>query len=272
MACKVVLITNLIAPYKVPLLSSLAREQDINLRVVCLARGQSNREWRLSKNSFEFDYSFLPGWNTFIRKYELPIHINWGVFGDLRRQRPDVVIVTGYNTLAFWQAALYSRLFRKPYILWNETTLLSTSQIRGPVGRMKRLFIRGADQCFAAGTKAAEYLDAFGASSERIHMVPNTVDVDWFRDEVYRERNSKNFVECRANYPNYLFLYTGQMIERKGVKIILEALKRADDPEMGLLVVGSGPQEDELKELCRQYKLKNVYFEGLHIHHVASSS
>lgn len=56
------------------------------------------------------------------------------------------------------------------------------------------------------------------------------------------------------------FLYFGRLSYEKGVRTLLEAFK--DLPECTLKVVGTGPKEDGLKELVRNYGMKNVGFLG----------
>jgi len=90
----------------------------------------------------------------------------------------------------------------------------------------------------------------------------NTVDMDWYRKKVSEVRGTASFDRERAKYPEFLVLYIGQLIERKGVRQLLKALDKLRDSEIGLLIVGSGPQEQELREFCRVQNLQNVFFEG----------
>jgi len=57
-------------------------------------------------------------------------------------------------------------------------------------------------------------------------------------------------------------LYVGQLVERKGVIQLLKVLDKLRDSEIGLLIIGSGPQEVKLREFCLVQNLHNVFFEG----------
>ena len=62
-----------------------------------------------------------------------------------------------------------------------------------------------------------------------------------------------------------MLLHVGQLIKRKGVLQVLKALEYLqDNKEIGLLIVGSGPQESSLRDFCKEKKLNNVFFEGFH--------
>ncbi len=255
------IITNIISPYRIPLFNYLHDHKSFDLKVMALAEREANREWQIVKEQIKFDYQVLPGFHKFIWSREIPLHLNWGLWRELRCYNPDVVITSGYDTLAYWEAFLYCKAFKKKYILWNGTTLLSVGTTKGLIGKVKRWIIKGADQYITYGTKAAEYLEYMGASKERIHVGVNTVDMDWFRQRVRELRGKQAFQEERAKYPHFLMLYVGQLIKRKGILQVLKALSKLHELDIGLLIVGSGPQE-ELKQFCQNQGLENVYFEG----------
>ena len=258
----VLLITNIISPYRIPLFNYLYSQSGVRLNVIALAEKEENREWQIAKEQIAFDYRILHGFHKFIWSRELPIHLNWGLWRTLRQYKPDVVITSGYDALAYWEAFLYCKIFDKKYILWNGTTLLSTGKTDGFIGQMKRIIIGGADRYISYGTKAAEYLVHMGAPKGRIHVGVNTVDMDWFRGKAKAFRQDEGFQRERAKYPIFLMLYVGQLIERKGVLKALETLKQLRNLNNGLLIVGSGPQEKELEQFCHDQGLENVYFEG----------
>ena len=259
---RTLLITNMISPYRIPLYNCIDRTMDGSFRVVALAEREANREWQIEEEQIKFDYRVLPGFHKFIWSREIPIHLNWGLWRELRRYNPDVVITSGYDALAYWEAFLYCKLRKKEYVLWNGTTLLSVGSTAGLIGRMKRVIIEGADRYVTYGTKAAEYLEFMGAPKECIHVGVNTVDMEWYRRKLNEVRGAESFERERSKYPDFLVLYVGQLIERKGVKQLLEVMDSLDDPDIGLLIVGGGPQEEKLERFCQAQGLKSVYFEG----------
>ena len=261
---KVMLITNIISPYRIPLFNSIAGKGVVNFKVVALAEKEENRKWEILKDKIKFDYWVLPGWHSFIRrnKREVAIHINKGVIRILRKYNPDIIITSGYDSLAYWQAFLYCKLRRKKFILWNGTTLLSAGSTRGLRGLLKRIIIKGADRYIAYGTKAKEYLEYLGAKAENIYISTNTVDMEYFQSKVVEYRNKDSFIKERKKYPKYLLLYVGQLIRRKGIIQVLKALDNLSDSEVGLIITGSGPEGNILKEFCKENNIKNVFFEG----------
>ena len=273
---KALLLTNIISPYRLPLFNAISEKVNIHFKVVALAEREKNREWELSENKIKFEYQILHGWHWFIwgKKREVAIHINKGITKMLRKHNPDVVITSGYDSLAYWQAYLYCKLYRKKFILWNGTTLLSAGSIRGIRALLKRIIVRGADRYIAYGTKAKEYLEYFGAEGGKIYIATNTVDMESFRCRVEEYSKKDSFKKERKKYPKYLILYVGQLIKRKGIIQVLKALdilenKEIFDPNDVEEIIGSikGAKEniedikehrnDISKNACRAFSIEN---------------
>lgn len=79
------------------------------------------------------------------------------------------------------------------------------------------------------------------------HVLYNFV----FRDKEAYKRSAD---EAYRSY----YLYFGRLSYEKGVLTLIEAFETC--PELQLLVLGSGPLEDELKQYVKQHELKNVSF------------
>jgi glycosyltransferase involved in cell wall biosynthesis len=88
--------------------------------------------------------------------------------------------------------------------------------------------------------------------------------MEYFSSRVEEYRNKDAFKRERKQYPKYLLLHVGQLIKRKGVLQVLKALECIKDSEIGLLIVGSGQEENSLMDFCREKKLNNIFFEGFH--------
>jgi len=58
---KVILITNIISPYRVPLFNIISEEGDFDFKVIVLAEREKNREWQILKEKIRFNYQVLFG-------------------------------------------------------------------------------------------------------------------------------------------------------------------------------------------------------------------
>lgn len=57
-------------------------------------------------------------------------------------------------------------------------------------------------------------------------------------------------------------LYVGRLIPRKGVKYLLEAYEQLNISDTELIIIGTGPDEEKLKEYVKKNNMKNVVFTG----------
>jgi glycosyltransferase involved in cell wall biosynthesis len=261
---RVLIVTNFLSPYRIPLLASLAATEDLTLRVVFLAESEAGREWKSERAVAPFESQVLPGIHWSLPAHEFHLHLNWGLGGAIRRFRPDVILTSGYNHSTFLMAFLYARLLRKPFIFWFESTLLSAERNRGLVAAAKRFLVQRAAASVAFGTQARECLLALGARPERVFTGINTVDMARYRDDYRVARSRSEFAAERARYRPIMLLYMGRMIPLKNLRRLLEAFATLRRPDVGLFIVGSGPDQAELEELCRRERIENVYFEGFH--------
>src|ERR1700688_2400842 len=120
---KLVILTEIIAPYRIPVFNALAQRREVDLHVIFLSENDPTlRQWQVYKNEIQFRYDVLPSWRRRLGRYN--VLLNRGVFSDLNEIKPDAVLCGGYNYLASWQAAYWARLHRVPLLLWSESTAL----------------------------------------------------------------------------------------------------------------------------------------------------
>jgi len=61
MSRRVVILTEIIAPYRIPVFNVLATRSEIDVHVIFLSRtDRSMRDWRVYENEIRFSYEVLP--------------------------------------------------------------------------------------------------------------------------------------------------------------------------------------------------------------------
>jgi len=89
---------------------------------------------------------------------------------------------------------------------------------------------------------------------EKLHVCPMGVDlVNTFKPTEKTERDDKTIV------------FVGRLVDKKGVVILLDAIKIIvqEHPDIKLLIVGDGPERDNLEERCEELHIVNsVKFMG----------
>jgi glycosyltransferase involved in cell wall biosynthesis len=246
---RVVLLTNILPPYRVPLFNALSRCEGFTFTVAFLAERESNRRWRVRADELTVTHVTLPGWGHYLWRVELPLQVNWSVYRFLKQQDPHAVIIGGYASVGSWLALLFCRLHGRRLILWSGTTHASVRLRSLWMRAARRLFVRAADAFVTYGTRASEFLVSLGAKRESVFAGPNVGDVDYFRDQVRRYREAADFAEARAARRGPVMLFVGQFIPRKGVVQFLRALTEVRQQEWTAYVVGEGPLRAHLESL-----------------------
>ena len=164
-------------PYRAPLFDRIAATDDVDLTVLYAAPTVAGRSW-----------SVVPGHrHVFLRGVGLPgvrmllrhdYPVTPGLFRELRKIQPDVVVVSGWSTFASQAAVAWCRAHRVPYVMHVESHDLDPRpQWRRAVkGSVATPAIRGARSVLAVGSAASDSVTARGARNVRIFA--NTIDVD----------------------------------------------------------------------------------------------
>src|ERR1700756_2882041 len=96
MKVRLTLVTEIIAPYRIPVFNALASRADIDLQVVFLAETDPTlRQWVVPKGEIRFSYQILPSYR--LRMGTSSLLVNRGLSRALRAARPEVILCGGYN-------------------------------------------------------------------------------------------------------------------------------------------------------------------------------
>lgn len=249
MTRRLVILTEIIAPYRIPVFNALAARGDVQLHVIFLSENDpSLRQWRVYKDEIKFSYEVLPAWRRRIGKYNTLL--NRGVSAALRRAQPDAVLCGGYAYVASWQTAFWAKRHGVPLLLWSESTALDIRRGHRFVEFIKRKFRQRCQAFVAAGKTSRDYLLALGASSNSIFVAPDAVDVNFFAAAAEKARQQEGEIRARNNLPPRYFLCVGRLIKEKGVYELLDAyakLEASVRSQAGMIFVGEGAARQELE-------------------------
>ena len=93
---KLAVLTEIIAPYRIPVFNALANIDGIDLHVIFLAETDPFvREWLVYKEEIHFSYEVLASYRRRWRKHN--ILLNRGMNAALRKASPDIILCGGYN-------------------------------------------------------------------------------------------------------------------------------------------------------------------------------
>lgn len=158
-----------------------------------------------------------------------------------------------------------SRAFNLPFVyemraLWEDASVdhgtTQPNSLRYRATRMLETWVlRRADAvvCICEGLKR-EIVER-GIEPERVTVVPNAVDPDRF---AWLDRRDAELAACLGLDSKPVIGFIGSLYGYEGVDLLLNALARLWEsrPELTLLIVGGGPEEERLKARIRDLGLE----------------
>ncbi len=249
---KVVLITNIPNPYRVPLFNELSKQlknENTRLKIIFANKTYKRRLFRINENDFNFDYCYLNNEAITVGNNSENSYFTYkGLFQQLKNEKPDVIIVSGFSSATI-KVFLYSLIKRTPYIIWNgsiakkgrKDSLIRTLQ--------RRLLTSFATAFVAYGSKAKEYLIKLGASENQVFISTNTVDTSYF--EIATNECRLSIDDDGLNH----FLYLGYLVPRKNVGLLIDIANNLQKKrnDFCIDVIGEGESREQL-----ELKVKNL--------------
>lgn len=262
----VALVTNMATPYRAPFYEALAAHSHVNSLCVytCVAR-EYDRQWDVRKAK---GYQIKKLWGVTLNlargvDASRILHFRFGIFWQLFRKRPSIVIIGDASWTSFLTVAACLVLGIK-YVVWNEIT--TSSKINnGLVHKLRIWMYCHSNHIVAACTLAKNYLLSNGVHESRITIINNAVDNDYF----LAQRSKKEYLRSSFRSglgvmpASYCYIYVGQLISRKRVVETVEYVAaQAQEKSCHLLVVGSGPLEHAMRVKAKDLGLRNITFCG----------
>jgi len=248
--CRLVILTEIISPYRIPLFNALATHDDLDLQVIFLAETDPHlRQWQVYRDQIRFPYVVLPSWRKRVGRYNFLL--NRGVTRALEDAAPGKILCGGYNYVASWQALRWARSHNVPFLLWSESNLHDLRHGHAAVEFLKNRFLRKCAGFVVPGTSAWNYLRARGIREELIFTAPNAVDNDFFDAGARLARQNASMLRTELDLPNRYFLFVGRLVREKGVFDLLSAYAKLDDQtrqRVGLVFVGEGVARQQLEK------------------------
>lgn len=245
MVKRVVLLTNFIPPYRLPLYEAVA-ERVTDFEVLISTPMEPNRSWTPSWKGLNVTVQRNI---TLQRTWRHPhgfseplyVHIPYDTLWLLRKAQP-YVIISGEMGLRTLQALAYHKFNPKSKLILWATVSEYSEQGRGWLReRLRRWLLPQTDAIVVNGKSGARYVRQFGIAEEKIFFAPYTTDISPF----------VSIPLVRDPHLAYRLLYVGQLVPRKGLEPFLSVLARWAEthPERSLefWLVGDGPLRANLE-------------------------
>ncbi|KQO62326.1 glycosyltransferase [Curtobacterium sp. Leaf261] len=259
----VVWLTNAAPPYRVPVWNALAQDTDLDVWLLetdeHLQRDDNNRgdDWAVGDRESPYTTTFLR--SHVVRRGEARHYVTGWIRPSALRGR-DAILIGGWDSPAYWIASWSAKLAGVRRVGFYESHRLSQQHTGGIVARVRRAFFRSMDGVVVPGIAARDTLLAEGVDPDRISVGFNAVDVQTIHDRTSAAR--ARVVEPTGPVGRRL-LCIGQLIPRKNVASLIEALAAPELEEATLTVIGTGPDREPLERLVARLGLEErITFAG----------
>jgi len=264
MSLRLVIVTEIIAPYRISVFNALAKHEGIDLKVIFLSETDPTlRQWRVYKDEIRFSYGVLPSWR--LRAGGSHFLLNARLPASLNKFSPEAIICGGYNYIASWQAQMWALRRRVRFVLWSESNAQDARRLSKAVEFLKARFLKRCDGFVAPGKSAFAYLRLLGAPAERIFTAPNAVDNAFFAAQAGEAKRQAVAFREKLALPRRFILFVGRLVPEKGVFELLEAYAKLESAlriEVGLVFAGDGVSREELTQLAKRVEPGAVCFPG----------
>ncbi len=157
----------------------------------------------------------------------------------------ELSILTGYEKPEVWAQMLVLKLRGKKIVLFCDATIYDQPQ-NIVKGLAKRVIFGLANGVFGYGQRSRDYALSYGVKPENWHMRCQAAALphDYNADQVLQKR-----IKMAAPKEAPRFLYVGRLSPEKNLLRLLEAfaLVKKKAPKAELIIVGGGPQKEELE-------------------------
>jgi glycosyltransferase involved in cell wall biosynthesis len=246
---RLVILTEIVSPYRIPLFNALAQHAEVDLHVIFLAETDPDlRQWRIPKEEIKFAHQVLPSWRRRVGRYNALL--NRGVSRALAKAAPDVILCGGYNYVASWQSLLWARAHHIPFFLWSESNVQDQRRGHALVEFLKTRFLSKCSGFVVPGRSALEYLRVHKVNEGAVFVAPNAVDNNFFTAAAAAARQDAARWRRELVLPGRYFVFVGRLVREKGVFELLAAYAKLDESlrrQVGLVFVGDGAVRAQLE-------------------------
>ena len=194
-----------------------------------------------------------------------PRQIRAGIRQVLDRIDPAVVAINGWSVAEARSAMRWCLSRKRRSVVMSETKLDDHPRVAWREF-VKRLAVRRFDAALVGGRAQAEYLTALGFPRERIQLGYDAVDNRFFSCGAARARVNRKDERAARGLPDRFFFACTRLLVRKNIDGLLRAYAayraQSTHPVWGLVIAGSGEEEEHLRATEKGLRLQGVVWPG----------
>ena len=257
--------------YYTPWFQRLAARKDVELKVYYALLPDAQQQGVGFGEAFAWDIPLMEGYDWELIPNKRKSASLRGFFRSstpaihrlLAESRPDVVIITGWQSLPLLQALWAAIRLGIPRIVRGESNGLRSRPLL--VRGLHRLLLSKFDAFLTIGKLNREFYSNYGITAERLFSCPYFVDNERFREQSSADSQDRDSLRDGWNIPDghTCFLFAGKLEQKKRILDLLHALEiaRRTCASIHVLVAGTGELMEEAR-LFAETRALPVTFAG----------
>lgn len=189
--------------------------------------------------------------------------IKRNIYKSLNKIKLNVIAINGYHNPAALVLLLWALENNVSVILMSESTFIDRKRWK-LVEYTKKNILNLFDAAIVGGSPHVDYLKDLGFNKNKILTGYDVVDNEYFNEktEYYRFEGEK--IKKEKGLPDKYFLTSCRFIPKKNIPFMLTSyanyIKIKKEKAFGLVLLGSGPQEELIKNMIKNLGIKHKVF------------
>jgi glycosyltransferase involved in cell wall biosynthesis len=179
-------------------------------------------------------------------------YVGWRIFQDMWKFR-HYEIFHAFNLfpVGFW-TVFWSKIFGKKCVLTFYGADACDKRTSAKVLWLQKWTIKHATWALTISEFTKQkVIERYVISDKNIHIIHPILPHFEKGDEYIKNDN------------NFVILSVSRLVKRKGIEYLIEAVSKIPDPKVQLMIVGGGPEQENLKKVAERLKVNDrVTFTG----------
>jgi glycosyltransferase involved in cell wall biosynthesis len=256
---RILLITNLCAPYRVGLFELLAKKYRI--KFLFFSAGEE-KYYDGPSVTGNFDGEYLSGFYLLPKVKINPKLIKTLLFGNYTH-----IIQSVNGPMPVLLGFLIGKLRNKKIILWSSFWRHPSTLFHRISFPVVSFLYNKSDAVVVYGSHVQKYLESIGINSAKIFIGWQVQENKKFLTKVSSQQHEELRRRLGVNN-NKVILFVGRLVEVKGLPYLIDAFKKLNNPQYTLLIIGSGPDERLIDKDCTNIiHLQKIPSEQLYLYY-----
>lgn len=237
------------APYRVPVFNALAEQSDFDFLALFSTPREPIRDWNLPDLKFRHAYMKVR-YFMFRREY---VHVNFDVFTQLVKARPDLLILSGFNFTCIF-GFLYALVSGCKLGLMIDGTPFSEARLSWVHRLIRWCVCWRLSVWFGPSDQTLALFRSMGAKPQ-----------DCFKSHLCARNEAFEQAETSSASKAYDLMFCGRFADGKNPDFAVEVAERVSallGREVSLLMLGGGPLADQAQARAAQAKGVKADFPG----------